>query len=283
VSRRTSDLRRGTRLAKTKARHAFGLATNRARSLPSFLVIGAARSGTTTLFYYLLQHPRIAPPVTKEVNFFDNHYGRGLAWYRAFFALSVAGRVTGEATPYYLFHPAVPERVAATLPDVRLIATLRNPVDRAYSHYRKMRRHGKEQLSFEAALDAEAERLGGEHERLLSDASYRSRALERHAYVSRGLYADQLERWLAHFPREQLLVLRAEDFFTRPREVYDRTLAFIGLDAFDPGEFHCRNAAPPRTLRPALRVRLEERFAEPNERLARLLGSDVWWEPAVEP
>lgn len=270
-------MRRSARLARTKARHVFGLATSRARLLPSFLVIGAARSGTTTLFYYLFQHPAVARPATKEIHFFDDNYWRGANWYRSFFATSLGDRITGEATPYYLFHPAVPERVAVTLPNVRLIAILRNPVDRAYSHYRKMRRHGKEQLSFEDALDAEERRIAGEQQRLLSDPDYRSRELHRHAYVARGLYADQLERWLAHFPRDELLVLRAEDFFTRPQEVYARTLAFIGVDPFDPGDFHARNPAPSRSLRPALRARLEERFAEPNERLARLLDTDVWW------
>ena len=262
-----------------KGRHVFARATNRFRLLPSFLVIGAARSGTSTLFYYLHHHPHVARPATKEIHFFDDNYRRGLGWYRSFFSRSGGGLITGEATPYYLFHPAVPERVAATLPEVRLIALLRNPVDRAYSHYRKMHRDGKEQLSFEEALDAEERRIAGEEDRLLAEPGYRSRQLHRHAYVARGLYADQLERWFAHFPREQLLVLRAEDFFTRPQDVYAETLAFVGLDPFDPGEFGARNPAPRRSLRPALRARLEERFAEPNERLARLLGTDLWWKP----
>ncbi|MGH3038414.1 MAG: sulfotransferase domain-containing protein [Gaiellaceae bacterium] len=274
-------MRRSARLVGTKARHVFGHATSRARLLPSFLVIGAARSGTTTLFYYLSQHPDVARPATKEIHFFDHNYWRGVDWYRGFFATSVGDRVAGEATPYYLFHPAVPERVAATLPDVRLIAILRNPVDRAFSHYRKMRRHGKEPLSFRKALDAEAARTAGEQERLLADARYRSRELHRHAYVARGLYADQLERWLTHFEREQLLVLRAEDFFARPREVYAQTLTFIGLDPFDPGELRARNPRPQKPLRPGLRARLEKRFSEPNERLAQLLGTDVWWGPAA--
>ena len=247
---------------------------------PSFLVIGAQRAGTTSLFYYLCSHPDVARPATKEIHFFDDNYWRGADWYRSFFALALgAKRVTGEATPYYLFHPAVPDRVAATIPDVRLVALLRNPVDRAYSHYHKMKRMGIERLSFRKALAAEERRLAGEEERLLADPRYRSGHHRRHAYVGRGLYADQLERWLAAFPQDQLLVLLSEDFFARPAEVYAETLDFLGLPPWAPEAVEDRNPASYRPLPPGLRAVLEERFAVPNARLARLLGRDVWAPP----
>jgi hypothetical protein len=249
------------------------LATRRARILPSFLLIGAQRAGTTSLFYYLRRHPHVARPVTKEIHFFDDGFWRGVDWYRSFFATSAQQRLArlrggdlaaAEATPYYLFHPAVPERVAATIPSVRLVALLRDPVVRAYSHYRKMRRMGPE-------------RLAGEEERLLADPRYRSSHHRRHAYVARGLYADQLERWLEHFAREQLLVLRSEDFFERPADVYAETLDFLWLRAWQPPDFEPRNPTSDPPLDPALRSRLEERFAEPNARLARLLGREMGW------
>jgi hypothetical protein len=272
--------------ARRRLRRVSGLATRRARILPSFLLIGAQRAGTTSLFYYLRRHPHVARPGTKEVHFFDDRFWRGVDWYRSFFVTSAERRlarlrggdlVAAEATPYYLFHPAVPERVAATIPDVRLVVLLRDPVDRAYSHYRKMRRMGLERLSFEEALDREEKRLAGEEERLLADPRHRSRHHRRHAYVARGLYADQLERWLAHFPREQLLVLRAEDFFERPAETYAQTLDFLGLRPWQSPAFEARNPTSDRPLDPALRTRLEVRFAEPNARLALLLGRDLGW------
>jgi Sulfotransferase domain len=280
VPRKALTIRRGARQAHKRARRAYGLATKRARILPSFLVIGAQRAGTTSLFYYLCSHPDVARPVTKEIHFFDDNYWREADWYRSFFALALGGkRVTGEATPYYLFHPAVPSRVAATIPDVKLVALLRNPVDRAYSHYHKMKRMSIERLSFRKALAAEERRLAGEEERLLADPRYRSRHHRRHAYVGRGLYADQLERWLAAFPQDQLLVLLSEDFFARPAEVYGETLDFLDLRPWQPELLEDRNPASYRPLPPAVRAALEERFAEPNARLARLLGRDVWAPP----
>ena len=289
-----------SRPVRRRARHA----TRRSRLLPSFLIIGAQRAGTTTLWTYLRRHPDIVGPRTadasvfwpKELHFFDENYWRGVDWYRAFFplaarqrALRLVGRdvVCGEGTPYYMFHPAVPERVAATLPDVRLVALLRNPVERAYSHYQLMVKTGRENLTFEEAIAAEPERLAGLEEELAKvkpgvdgQGNRRHRHHRHHAYVGRGLYAEQLERWLAHFPREQLLVLRAEDFQARPDEVYERVFSFLGVRPRPVRDYEPRNVASYAPIEPELRARLEERFAQPNARLAGLLGGDFSWDPA---
>jgi hypothetical protein len=279
-------------------RRRFRVATRRARILPSFLVIGAQRAGTTSLFQSLRRHPDITGPASldesvtwgKELHFFDEKSWRGIDWYRSFFPTSAKQRLVrllgrdllaGEATPYYMFHPAVPERVAAALPEVRLIALLRDPIERAYSHYQLMRRTGREKLSFEDALAAEEKRLAGERERLLSDPHFRGHHHRHRAYVGRSLYSDQLERWLAFFPREQLLVVRAEDFLARPSDIYAETLAFLGVRPWQPDDFEPRNRKSYAPIDPALRARLEERFAEPNERLARLLGRDFGWGSAT--
>lgn len=263
--------------------------------LPSFLIIGAQRAGTTSLFYYLHRHPHVVHPTgqedsvawPKEIHFFDEKYWRGVDWYRSFFPLAAQRRlarlrggdlVPAEATPSYLFHPAVPERVAATMPEVRLVALLRNPVERAHSHYQLMFRTGREKLSFEEALAVEDERLEGQVERMLADPRYRSRHHRHHSYFSRGLYAEQLERWLAHFPREQLLVLRAEDFLARPAEVYRDVLRFLVLAEWLPEGFPPRNIGSRAPIDPAVRARLEHRYAEPNSRLVRLLGDGFTWD-----
>jgi hypothetical protein len=289
-ARRLRVLKPVKKLARSRR---FRHATSRARILPSFIIIGAQRAGTTSLFDYLCRHPDVAGPTaasediawSKELHFFDDRFSRGVDWYRALFPLALTRRiaratggdlVAGEATPYYLFHPAVPERVAATLPDVRLIALLRDPIERAYSHFQLARRKGREKLSFEDALAAEPERLA-EDEPYLADPTYRSRHHRHHSYVARGLYAEQLERWFAQFPREQLLVLRAEDFLARPAEVYGDVLGFLGLRPWQLNDFVPRNRGSYAPIDPALRARLEERFAEPNARLARLLGRDFDW------
>jgi Sulfotransferase domain len=276
-------------------------ATSRARVLPSFLIIGAQRAGTTTLYAYLRRHPDVTGPREadasiywgKELHFFDEHFSRGLDWYRAFFPLEARQRATrrlgrdlvpGEGTPYYLFHPAVPARVAATIPDVRLIALLRNPVERAYSHYQLMAKTGREKLSFEEAIEAEPERLAGAEDALMEspatpgeDGRRKQRHHRHRAYLARGLYADQLERWLEHFPREQLLVLRSEEFLARPDEVYARVFEFLGLRPWAVRDYEPQNIGAYAPIDPEVRARLEERFAEPNSRLARLLGWDDAW------
>jgi len=260
--------------------------SRRRRGLPDFLVIGAQRSGTTTLFYDLCRHPQVAGSPVKEVHFFDHHFARGVDWYRSFFPPTAAQERTrrrggdllgGEATPNYLFHPAAPGRAAETVPHARLIAILRDPVGRAYSHYRKSVERRVERLSFEEALAAEEGRLAGEEERLLADQGHRSIHHRHHAYVARGLYAEQLERWFARFPRQRFLVLRAEDFFTSPRKVYATTLDFLGLEPYDPGGFGARNPNAYEPPPDEARGLLERRFAEPNARLADLLGTPVWW------
>jgi hypothetical protein len=279
-----------------RPRRRFRLATKHFRILPSFLIIGAQRAGTTSLYHYLSAHPEVDRSTSgidaawnKELHFFDDRFDRGPTWYRAAFPLASTRKlaelrghrlISGEATPYYLLHPLVPERVAQTLPDVRLIALLREPVERAYSHYQLMRREGWEPLSFAEAVAAEEKRLAGVVERLLADPSYRSRRHRIFSYVTRGLYADQLERWFAHFPREQLLVLRTEDLLGQPAETYAQVLEFLGLRPHSLDAFVRHNRAETPTsapIEPELRARLHERFAEPNARLAALLGRDFGW------
>ncbi len=136
----------------------------------------------------------------------------------------------GEASPSYLFHPLAPERVARLMPSARLIAVLRNPVDRAFSHYQHEVALGREKLSFEEALDREDDRMRGEIERMLEDPSYFSHAWWNYTYVARGRYAEQLERWFAAFPREQLLVLVSEELLDQPAETYARVLDFLRVD-----------------------------------------------------
>jgi hypothetical protein len=286
-----------------RVRHRTRQMTRQYRLFPAFLIIGAQRAGTTSLYTYLRRHPDVSGPRNaapsvhwpKELHFFDENFWRGADWYRAFFPLEARQRVTrllgrnlvpGEGTPYYMFHPAVPERVAATIPDVRLIALLRNPVERAYSHYQLMAKTGREKLSFEEALEAEPKRLAGLEDALMAERpqfsteGHRRHQHHRHrAYVGRGLYADQLERWLAHFPREQLLVLRSEDFLARPGEGYAQVFDFLGLRPWTVHDYEPRNIGAYAPIDPELRARLEARFAEPNARLARLLGRDFEWGP----
>jgi sulfotransferase family protein len=256
---------------------AAGRLTARWRRLPDFLVIGAQKAGTTALYAYLRDHPAIVGPFWKEVDFFDRHWAKGEAWYRGQFPLRANGKLVGEASPSYVFHPLAPSRVVSLVPDVTLIVLLREPGDRAYSHYQHEVALGREALSFEDALAAEDGRLRGAIEQLDADPDSFVSEWWEHSYVSRGLYADQLERWLELFPREQLLVLTTDELGNRPAETYASVLGFLGasphaLDAY-PRVFD-REYAP---MRDETRKALTARFAEPNLRLEELLGRPFGW------
>jgi hypothetical protein len=246
------------------------------RSLPQFLILGTQRGGTTSLYRYLAEHPDVRRPLRKEIQYFTLHHGRGEGWYRSHFPFS---GTTFEATPYYLFHPQAPARAAACVPDAKLLVLLREPAGRAFSHWQHTRGRGLEPLGFEDALDAEAARVDGEAARLASDPSYRSEAHRSWSYATRGQYAEQLERWLAVYPREQLLVVRSEDLYERPAETHARVLEFLGLPVVTLHQYarHTRRAGS-GAMPAGVRERLRTHFRPHNERLAALLGPDVRWD-----
>jgi Sulfotransferase domain len=257
----------------------YGKATSAIRPLPGFLILGAQKAGTTALYAYLRRHPQITGPSWKEVSFFDRHWTRGEAWYRGNFpnVLRSRGDLVGEASPSYLFHPLAPRRVAELVPDAKLIVLVRNPVDRAHSHYHHEVALGREPLAFEDALAAEDERTAGEAERLAAEPGYFSHAWWNYTYRARGRYAEQLERWLDIFPHEQLLVLPSEELLGEPEPAHARALEFLGvqpqrLDSY-PRVFE-RTYEP---MRPDTRARLGAEFEEPNRRLYGLLGRDLGW------
>ena len=164
------------------------------RLLPNFIIIGAQKCGTTSLYRNLIKHPHIASALRKEVYYFDLKFGKkNTVWYKAYFPTvfytycmeKIRGHklLTGEATPNYIFNPHSPKRVAHLLPQIKLIVMLRNPVDRAYSHYNMMVKKGLEQLSFEDAIKSETERLSGEMNKMLADENYISHNHRVYSYV----------------------------------------------------------------------------------------------------
>jgi hypothetical protein len=251
------------------------------RGLPGVLIIGAQRSGTTSLFNYLVQHPDVLPPLRKEIHYFDLHYGRGVNWYRGHFPYSNRlrhGTVTLDASPYYLAHPLVPQRVAELLPEAKLVALLRNPVDRALSHYQHEIRDGRESLSFADAIERESERLAGEEERLRSDPDYYSYNHHRFSYTRRGLYLDQLRRWLQHFPRSQLLILQSEWLFREPAAASAAVHSFLGLRHHRLEGYHpFFQGNYERAMSKELRTRLVTYFEPYNRELYRWLGQEFDW------
>ncbi|MBP2707208.1 sulfotransferase [Microbispora sp. RL4-1S] len=252
--------------------------------LPSFLIVGAQRCGTTSLYRALARHPLVAKPVLRKgVHYFDVAYGRGLPWYRAHFPMAARrerGRVLAfEASPYYLFHPLAPARIARDLPGVRLIALVRDPVERAFSaHAHELARGFETEPSFERAVELEEQRLAGAEERLRGHPGHVSHAHRHHGYLARGRYAEQLARLDPLFGRERVLVLDSGDFFRHPEAEYGRVLEFLGLPRLGDPPFGVHNARHrPEGMPRRLRERLADRFAPMDALLEPWLGGPPSW------
>ena len=248
-------------------------------NIPYFLIIGAQKCGTTSLYNYLLDHPQIVSATTKEVHFFDFNFAQGWDWYLRHFPAPVGGGkfITGEASPYYLFHPLVPERVGGLLPRVKLIVLLRNPAERAWSHYHHEVRLGFESLPFEEAMDAETARLAGEVEKMRLDAHYYSYNHQHYTYLARGIYVEQLQRWMELFPRNQFLILKTEDLEANPEAVVSETLKFLGLPEAQGGVKVRYNAGAYPQMSDRWRQKLGEYFRSHNQRLEEYLGLNFDW------
>ena len=247
------------------------------RALPDAVILGAQKSGTSSLHYYLVQHPQVIAPLRKEVHYFDVGYRHSEAWYRAHFGRRGEPGLNLDSSPYYLFHPAVPARLHSLLPEARFIVLLRDPVRRAYSHYWHERDKDRETLDFEAAIAAEPARLGDAEAALANGRIGRSAAHQHFSYLARGRYAEQLERWFARFPREQFLVLRFEDLAREPLVVLNRTLGFLGLPAAQSVRSDARNTRRYAPMGEDTAGRLREYFAPYNQRLEALLGQPMGW------
>ncbi len=264
-----------------------GHLTWRARLLPSFLLVGAQRCGTTTLHLALRTHPNVVlHRLHKGVNYFDVNYQRGFEWYRAHFPLAAYARtrtafssgpaITGESSGYYMFHPLAGERIATDLPGVKLIALVRDPVERAYSAHHHEQARGYETEPFERALELEPSRLAGEVERMRSDPTYQSFSHRHHAYVTRGRYAEQLEALAAHCGRDNLFVLDADAFFAEPDKHYARVLSFLDLPPHN-GALGKTNARPRSPMPESLRRQLRSQFDDQDEALTPFIGDIPSW------
>jgi hypothetical protein len=254
------------------------------RIKPSFIIIGAQRAGTTSLYNYLCEHPAILPARRKEVHFFNRNFAHGTQWYWAQFPAWIEHRdrwgkrtLTGESTPAYVFHPLAAQRVRQTLPDVKLIVLLRNPVDRAFSHYRHGLREGYESLPFGEALALESARTDPIRQRMKADPDYYDADYLFYSYRARGIYADQLARWFDVFPREQFLIDTSEAFYADPAAVMNDTFAFLSVSPWTLPDYPAYNQTERAEMDPAIRAELAAFYAPHNARLYALLGRDLGW------
>lgn len=267
-----------------------GARTASQRMLPRFLVVGAQRCGTTTLFRLLGDHPCVVPPMfSKGIGYFDLDYDRGWAWYRGHFPLRSTARlqtrrhgeaVTFESSGYYMYHPLAPARIARDLPDARLVVLLRDPVERAWSAFKHESARGFETEPFGRALDLEDERLAGEAERMRAEPGYQSFHHRHHSYVRRGRYAEQIAVLREAVGADRVLVVDANRFFADPFSEFAGVLDWLGLPQWRPAQIEAHNARPSDAMPDAVQQRLRRAFAEPDAALAELLGRPPSWRVA---
>ncbi|MEU0570641.1 sulfotransferase [Nonomuraea sp. NPDC005983] len=267
-----------------------GRFTSSVRLLPSFLIVGAQRCGTTSLYRALAQHPLLLKPVLhKGVHYFDVGYARGLPWYQGHFSLRVHAALLGsrygarplafESSPYYLFHPLAGERIAADLPGVKLIVLVRDPVERACSaHAHELARGFETESNFEYAVELEARRLAGAEEGLRARPYSTHQSHRHHAYLARGRYAAQLDRLEPLFGRDRILVIDSHRFFAEPERTYDRVLDFLGVPRLGYPAFERHNGRSlPRPLPDSVRQALRDHFEVYDTQLIPWLDGEPSW------
>jgi len=256
------------------------------RVLPDFIIIGVQKGGTTSLFMYLMEHPNIFPPLDeegrrkfKEISFFDKNYKKGILWYKShfpsilnkFFINQICRKkfITGEGSPTYLFNNDVPRRIFQINSNTKFIVLLRNPVERAFSHYSYEVDQKMENLTFEEAIKMEEKRL--------QNPNPNNKIL--YPYLSAGLYENQLQEWFKLFPKDQFLIVDSSELFSDPQKVYDMVVDFLNLPKIKLKRFKKHNPTQySKEIDKDLRDELIKFFKPHNERLYKLIDRNFGWE-----
>ncbi|MDY7024385.1 MAG: sulfotransferase, partial [Cyanobacteriota bacterium] len=235
-----------------------------------FIVIGTQKGGTTSLYYYLAKHPQIMPSLIKEIDFWSIKYQRGLEWYLAHFPPIIAQNIlVGEATPSYLDHCDAAERLFQIFPQTKLIVVLRNPIDRAISHYYQWIDMNWEFRSIEEAMRFELEKFN------VPNFQYWNQP---NSYIARGVYVEFLKQWLEIFPREQIFVIASEVFYANPTIALEQIFKFLGLSNYPLAEYQKYNTRSYPNVDSSIRHLLGNFFQAYNQQLEDLLKMKFNWE-----
>lgn len=248
------------------------------RSLPDFIIAGTQKGGTTSLFDYLIQHPNVLPPIEKEIHYFDSKINAGKNWYKAHFPfVKNENFITGEASPSYLYFEPCHEAIHKLVPNAKIILVLRNPVDRAFSHFHMMQKRFKvENRSFSEAIRSSAvsniDVNAGSSQQIISKKD------QHFSYVERGFYLQQIKSLLRFFPKNQLKVYSSESLFADPQKVVNDVFDFLSLAPYDSVDFVPSNTGSyVSKMSQEDRSYLEEIFQEPNENLFSFLEKTFPW------
>ncbi len=246
------------------------LTTATQNRLPDFLVLGTQKGGTTSLHKLLEQHPNIFLPKCKEVQYFTLYSNKNRNWYANHFKEAGHNQLIGDITPYYLFHPKAPKRIKKLLPKAKLITLLRDPVERAISQYFHAKRNGFETLDLERALKEEKNRLKNNNEY----------SHQKHSYVSRSRYLEQLDRYKKLFSPNQHLILKSEDLFNNTEQIWQQILHFLELPRINlpckmPKENQGKGEA--KEINHQIRIRLRKEFSTTVLGIKKRYGFDWGW------
>lgn len=262
---------------------------NNNRITADFIIIGAAKSGTTSLFNYLVKHPKVSRPRNKEIHYFDREIrNRDLSWYNKQINRK-PGTLGFEATPSYLLDPHSAELLAEVTKDIKLIACLRNPIDRAYSWYTKgyhkmgnlTKANGSP--SFEEVLKTEKHVMDKHWDAFAKSRNYDNEWFFEFqiywSFMRRGFYDEQIKRYYNFFPKKQILILCAEDFFHSPQRTVNLICQFLNIQKIKIGPIRKFNATKYRkAISPKTKDYLADVFKPHNERLFKLLGRRFDWD-----
>lgn len=259
------------------------------RVMPDVFLIGAMKSGTSSLFNYLSRHPDIYGAFIKEQNYFNHRFKEPLNYYRAAFPVRPYvlwshdltmrnGKHAIEATTDYFANPHTPARIAKTVTDPKFILLLRNPIDRTYSHYHHEVKLGREKFSFEEALEKEEERTGEAYRKMLSDPNHRATSKLHYSYIKRSLYAQQLKPWLQTFSKERFYIESSERFWQETNEVLNELFNFIGVSPIPINTRTIYNRNTYSNMNRETRASLSRFFQPHNEELYSLLGRRFDWD-----
>ena len=265
--------------------------TSRLRNMPDFIIIGAGRAGTTSLYSYLIQHPLIAAALTDnnesvaDLHFFEYIISNSIQWYRSHFPILFSKSnkhknsfITGEYTSTYMYHPDVPKRIFNLLPKIKLIVILRNPIDKAYSTYQQQFRFGEYTTSFEDTINAEFRRIDLNKDfPELNSNNYDFENFVAQNIIRHGVYADYLETWLKIFDRKQILILNSDDLKKSTKETLRRVFNFLNVSNYDIKDTSQVNVGKYPTINKITRKKLIEFFKPHNQRLNKLLDTEFNW------
>ena len=275
-------------VGKSFYRAFFKIYPNSIHVLPDFIIFAEGKCGTTSLYEAIVAHPNVHRALQKEIYFFDAEFQRGVSWYKRHFpfvwkkylSTKIQGKkfLTGEATLRYCTHPYAPERAYELIPKVKLIALLRNPIDKALSTYHLQLANGREKLSFEDGLKEEESRIGGEMEKMEKDENYYSANFFRYSYLTRGIYINGLKKWMNTFPRAQFFFQDSESFFKNPSIALNQIYEFLNLPKFQAKQYPHYGSRKYPSMKPETRKLLIEHFKPYNEKLYKLIGKSFDWD-----